>query len=72
MHQTAREYLIRTIPNASSLMFDLSDDAHRALATMWVRYLILCFTCPRMQNGFSKISSWSSEDFRAYAEYLNK
>ncbi|KAF8535276.1 hypothetical protein BDD12DRAFT_893473 [Trichophaea hybrida] len=72
MHQTAREFLIRTIPNAKSLMFDISDDAHRALATMWVRYLMLCFTSPRMQDGFSKIRSWSPEDFRAYAEYLNE
>ncbi|KAF8533660.1 hypothetical protein BDD12DRAFT_913955 [Trichophaea hybrida] len=72
MHQTAREFLIRTIPNANSLIFDLSDDAHRALTTMWVRYLMLCFTTPRMQDGFSTIWSWSPEDFRAYAEYLNE
>ncbi|KAF8542382.1 ankyrin repeat-containing domain protein [Trichophaea hybrida] len=39
---------------------------------MWVQYLMLCFTSPRMQNGFSKIRSWSPEDFRAYAEYLNE
>jgi hypothetical protein len=33
---------------------------------------MLSFSSPRMQDDFSKITSWSPEDFRAYAEYLNE
>ncbi|KAF8241264.1 hypothetical protein K440DRAFT_573903, partial [Wilcoxina mikolae CBS 423.85] len=72
MHQTAREFLIRTIPDASKFQFEITDKADRTITTTLVRYLTLCFTSPRMQDGFSKITSWSPEDFRAYAEYLNE
>jgi hypothetical protein len=72
MHQTAREFLIRIIPKAELLKFEISDIVNKAIATMWVRYLMLCFTSPSMQDKFSKIESWSLEDFRAYAEYLNE
>ncbi|KAF8527275.1 hypothetical protein BDD12DRAFT_73587 [Trichophaea hybrida] len=71
MHQTAREFLIRTIPNASNIQFETSDITHRA-TTMTIRYLMLCFTTPRMRDVFSKIESWSPGDFQAYAEYLNE
>jgi hypothetical protein len=72
MHQTAREFLIRTIPDASKFQFDITDKADRTITTTLVRYLTLCFTSPRMQDGFSKITSWSPDDFRSYAEYLNE
>jgi hypothetical protein len=72
MHQTAREFLIRTIPDASKFQFEITDKADRTITTTLVRYLTLCFTSPRMQDGFSKISIWSPDDFRSYAEYLNE
>jgi len=72
MHQTAREFIIQTIPDASQLQFEITDMAHKTVAATWVRYLILCFTSPCMQEGFSKITSWAESDFRAYAEYLNE
>jgi len=72
MHQTAREFLIRNIPNASNIKFEINDTVHSAITTTWVRYLKLCFTTPYMQDTFSKIESWSLRDFRAYAEYLNE
>ncbi|KAF8540605.1 hypothetical protein BDD12DRAFT_980219 [Trichophaea hybrida] len=72
MHQTAREFLIRTIPDASKLQFEITDKAHGTIITTSVRYLMLCFTSPRMPDDISKITSWSPSDFRAYAEYLNE
>ncbi|KAF8542365.1 hypothetical protein BDD12DRAFT_385345 [Trichophaea hybrida] len=72
MHQTAREFLIRTIRDASKLHFNITDKAHKTITTMWVRYLKLCFTSPSMQDGFAKSTSWSPNDFRDYAEYLNE
>ncbi|KAF8539339.1 hypothetical protein BDD12DRAFT_737511, partial [Trichophaea hybrida] len=72
MHQTAREFLIRTIPDASELRFETTNEAHRIIITTCVRYLLFSFGSPRMKDGFSKITSWSLKDFRAYAEYLNE
>jgi len=73
MHQTVREFLIRTIPRAWKLKFDIGDEgANEVITTKLVRYLMLCFTSPAMQDRFSKIESWSSGDHRAYAEYLNE
>ncbi|KAF8248602.1 hypothetical protein K440DRAFT_599937, partial [Wilcoxina mikolae CBS 423.85] len=72
MHQTAREFLIRTIPDASNLKFDISDMAHKAITATLIRYLMHCFSSPRFRDYFSKIESWSPNDFRAYAEYLNE
>ncbi|KAF8538258.1 hypothetical protein BDD12DRAFT_806269 [Trichophaea hybrida] len=71
MHQTARQFLIRTIPNASNLKFEINQ-SHRVMTITWIRYLMLCFTTPIMRDEFSKIQSWSPRDFRAYAEYLNE
>ncbi|KAF8544981.1 hypothetical protein BDD12DRAFT_722697, partial [Trichophaea hybrida] len=72
MHQTAREFLILTIPAASKLKFHISDaEAHRVITTTLIRYLSLYYTSPSMADIFSKITSWSPENFRAYAEYLN-
>ncbi|KAF8540120.1 hypothetical protein BDD12DRAFT_792199 [Trichophaea hybrida] len=70
MHQTAREYLIRTIPNASSIKLEI-DMAYRAITTTLIRYLMLCFTSPSMRDTFSKTESWGLRDFQTYAEYLN-
>jgi len=75
MHQTVREFLIRTVPRASNLKFDISDEgANRVITTttMLVRYLMLCFTSPAMLDRYSKTKGWSSGDHRAYAEYLNE
>jgi hypothetical protein len=72
MHQTAREFLIRTIPNASYIKFEISDMAHKAITTTLIQYLMHCFSSPRMRDWFSKIESWCPKDFRAYAEYLNE
>ncbi|KAF8534859.1 hypothetical protein BDD12DRAFT_385029 [Trichophaea hybrida] len=72
MHQTARDFLIRTIPDASKLHFNITDKAHKTITTMSVRYLMLCLTTPRMQDDFAKSTSWSPSDFRDYAEYLNE
>ncbi|KAF8537128.1 hypothetical protein BDD12DRAFT_746119, partial [Trichophaea hybrida] len=72
IHQTAREFLIKTIPNSSNLKFQISDKVHRTITKTWVRYLMLCFTSPTMRDRFSKIESWGPRDFRAYVEYLNQ
>ena len=73
MHQTAREFLIQAVPLASNLKFEISDErANRVITTKLVRYLMLCFTSPAMRDRFSKIESWSSGDYRAYAKYLNE
>ncbi|KAF8543385.1 hypothetical protein BDD12DRAFT_802119 [Trichophaea hybrida] len=72
MHQTAREFLIRTIPDASNLKFEISDMAHKAITATLIQYLMHCFSSPRIRDYFSKIESWSPKDFRAYAEYLNE
>jgi len=73
MHQTAREFLIRTIPRASKLKFDIGDEgANEVTTTTLVPYLMLCFTSPTMRDRFSKIKTWSRNDYRGYAEYLNE
>jgi hypothetical protein len=72
MHQTTREFLIRTIPNATSLNFEIGHNAHRVITTTCIRYLMLCFTSPSMRDYFSQNMRWSQRDFRAYAEYLSK
>ncbi|KAF8537847.1 hypothetical protein BDD12DRAFT_652627, partial [Trichophaea hybrida] len=72
MHQTAREFLIRTIPNASNLKFEINDMAHKAITATLIQYLMHCFSCPSIRRSFSKINSWSPKDIRAYAEYLNE
>jgi len=65
--------LIQTIPHASNLKFDMSEEeANRTITTKLVRYLMLCFTSRAMRDRFSKIESWGSDDYRAYAEYLNE
>jgi len=73
MHQTVREFLIRTVPLASNLKFEISDEGpSRVITTKLVQYLMLCSTSPVMLDRFSKAKSWSSGDYRAYAEYLNE
>jgi len=72
MHQTAREFLIRTVPDASNLKFEISDMTHKAITATLIQYLMHCFSSYRMRDYFSKIESWSPNDFRAYAEYLNE
>jgi hypothetical protein len=42
------------------------------ITTTCIRYLMFCFTSPRIQDDFAKIGSWSPSNFRAYAEYLNE
>jgi len=72
MHQTVREFLIRTVPRASNLKVEMSDEgANRVITTTLVQYLRVCFTSPTMRDRFSKIESWSPGDYRAYAEFLN-
>jgi len=72
MHQTIREFLIRTIPRTSKLKFDIGDEgANEVITTTLVPYLTLCFTSSTMRDRFSKIGSWSPGNYRAYAEYLN-
>jgi len=72
MHQTAREFVIRTVPDASNLKFEISDMGHKAITATLIQCLMHCFSSPRMRDYFSKIESWSQEEFRAYAEYLNE
>ncbi|KAF8243678.1 hypothetical protein K440DRAFT_560993, partial [Wilcoxina mikolae CBS 423.85] len=73
MHQTAREFLIRSIPRASNLKFKISDEeGHESVTLMCVRYLMLCFTSPTIRDRFLKITSWGPGDYRAYVEYLNE
>ena len=73
MHQTVRKFLIQAVPLASNLKFEISDEgANRVITTTLVPYLMLCFTSPAMRDRFSKIESWSQDDYRAYAEYLNE
>jgi len=73
MHQTAREFLILTVPAASQLKFHIGDsEAHRVITTTLIRYLSLYCISPSMEDIFSNITSWSPENFRAYAEYLNR
>ena len=73
MHQTSREFLIRTIPNGSNFRFQIKgDEPHRVMIITCVRYLSLCFTTPHMRDIFSEIECRGLEDFRAYAEYLNE
>jgi len=72
MHQTAREFLIRTVPDASNLKFEISDMAHKAITATLIQYLMHCISSPHMRDYFSKVESWSAKDFQAYAEYLNE
>ncbi|KAF8542328.1 hypothetical protein BDD12DRAFT_729388, partial [Trichophaea hybrida] len=73
MHQTAREFLVRTIPLASKLKFEISDEEfNRAITTPLIRYLMLCFTSLIMRDSFSKAEGWSPRDFLGYAKYLNE
>jgi len=73
MHQTVREFLIRTIPGASNVKLGMSEEgANRVITTALVRYLHLFFTSPRMQNFFSKVEEWIPSTYRTYAEYLNE
>ncbi|KAF8533010.1 hypothetical protein BDD12DRAFT_900719 [Trichophaea hybrida] len=73
MHQTARAFLIRAIPNALNLKFELSDEmANRTITTSLIRYLMLCFAHSTMQHRFSQTESWGRRDSEVYAEYLNE
>ncbi|KAA8900228.1 hypothetical protein FN846DRAFT_989152 [Sphaerosporella brunnea] len=72
MHQTARDFLIRAIPDASNLKFDISgEEANGAITITLIRYLTRCVTSPTMQDRFAKIKSWGPREYRDYAEYLN-
>jgi hypothetical protein len=73
MHQTVREFLIRTIPDASNVRFDMSEEgANRVITTTFVRYLELFFMSPRMRDFPSKVEEWTRNTYRTYAEYLNE
>jgi len=74
MHQTVREFIIRTVPRAVNLKFEISDEAANRITTTLARYLMLFFMSPTliMRNRFAQIESWSPEDYRAYAEYLDE
>ncbi|KAF8534157.1 hypothetical protein BDD12DRAFT_757825, partial [Trichophaea hybrida] len=72
MHPTAREFLIRTIPCSLNFSFQINEKAHGVITSTWVRYLMLCFTSPRMRDNFAEIKNWSPRDFRNYAEYMNE
>jgi hypothetical protein len=73
MHQTVREFIIRAVPRAANLKFEISDEAaNRTIATTLARYLMLCFTSPTMRDRFTQIESWSPDEYRTYAEYLNE
>jgi hypothetical protein len=73
MHQTVREFIIRAVPRAANLKFEISDEAaNRTIATTLARYLMLCFTSPTMRDRFTQIMSWSPDEYRTYAEYLNE
>jgi len=73
MHQTVREFLIRTIPGALNMKFDMSEKgANRVITATLVRYLKLFFTSPQMRDFSSKVEGWIPNDYRTYAEYLNE
>ncbi|KAF8531950.1 hypothetical protein BDD12DRAFT_902622 [Trichophaea hybrida] len=73
MHQTAREFLISTIPTTSTLKFEINDnESHGPITSMCVRYLMLCFTSSAARDRFSKIDNWGPEDYRVYVKYLNE
>ena len=73
MHQTVREFIIRAVPRAANLKFEISDKVIASTVTPTLaRYLMLFATSPTMRNRFTQIESWSPEDYRAYAEYLDE
>ncbi|KAF8245704.1 hypothetical protein K440DRAFT_586825, partial [Wilcoxina mikolae CBS 423.85] len=74
MHQTVREFLLQTIKDVTdSNLLTTDEDAHTAIITTSVQYLMLCFSiCPTMRDRFSKIESWGSEDFQEYVRYLDQ
>jgi len=75
IHQTAREFLLRIQPSKLDSRFELGwKEAHRAFVTVSLRYLMLCFTYPEsvIQDTFSGIKTWGSNDFQKYVRYINE
>jgi hypothetical protein len=73
MHQTVREFIIRAVPLAAKLTFDISDEAaNKTITATLAGYLMIFFTSPAMRDRFSQNKSWSPGVSRAYAEYLNE
>ena len=73
MHQTVREFISLAVPRATNLRFEIHDElANRKITTTLSRYLILFFSSPAMQDRFSQIEDWNTDEYRAYAEHLNE
>jgi hypothetical protein len=75
MHQSAREFFLQIEREKPDSKFALNrEEAHRAITTTSIRYLMLCFTIPEpvMRYTFSNVNTWSSEDFQIYVRYMGE
>ncbi|KAF8535735.1 hypothetical protein BDD12DRAFT_326423 [Trichophaea hybrida] len=73
MHQTVREFFLRSNGPAAKSKFGMSlEDAHTRIATTCLRYLMLCAANTTLKPKLPSIDSWTSEHVEAYAEYLNQ
>jgi hypothetical protein len=75
MHQSARAFFLQIEREKRDSKFALnSEEAHRAITTTSVRYLMLCFTIPEpvMRYTSSNVNTWGSEDFQFYVRYMDE
>jgi ankyrin repeat domain-containing protein 50 len=73
MHQTVREFFIRSDGCVASSKFRVSEkDAHISISITCIRYLMLCAANTALASRLPNAKSWTSEHFEAYAQYLNE
>ncbi|KAF8244518.1 hypothetical protein K440DRAFT_666268, partial [Wilcoxina mikolae CBS 423.85] len=74
MHQTAREFCLRTMCSVDTSMSRLRmshDDSHLKMSITCIRYLTLCVSRTALGDEFPSIDSWTSKHFEAYVLYLH-
>ncbi|KAG9227962.1 hypothetical protein BJ875DRAFT_490517, partial [Amylocarpus encephaloides] len=73
MHQTVREFFLRSDGDVSKSEFRMSEkDAHIRISITCLRYLMLCAANTSLAKRLPDIKSWTSELFKDYAQYLDE
>ncbi|KAK1237949.1 hypothetical protein MKX08_002528 [Trichoderma sp. CBMAI-0020] len=71
MHQTVREFFLRPDGLVATSDFKMSErDAHISISITCIRYVILCAST--MAERFPDIKSWTSQNVKDCAQYLEK
>lgn len=73
MHQTLREFFLKADGCVAKSDFRTrGKDAHICISLICIRYLMLCALKTSPANSLPDIKSWTSVQFKDYAQYLDK